>query len=418
METIRKTSQLRSELMADITKGETSCNHNRNNGGNANAAAKGGSNQSTMPHSPLIRVTEPTLAPLEGIAQRLIGIWADRNVTNQGPYARELESALTAWLGITGISLVSSGTAALMLALAAFDMEGEVITTPFTFVATTHAIRWAGLRPVFADIDYDSMTLDPIAVRHAITDRTVAILDVHLFGRPGHVEELAQLASEFQLKLLFDGAHAFGVRDEGGSILRHGDATAVSFHATKVFNTIEGGAIVASDMTLLQKISRLRNFGLEDKESIGLVGLNAKMNEVQASIGLANLIEIDAAIAYREVLHNRYIDRLAGVRGVVCPKFPGGHVSNYAYFPIMLSSLGPRSRDSLRATLSNHGIQSRSYGFPLLSEHAAYMGLASAEPDNLRIAHSVSSQVLCLPLHTQLRTEDIDRVCDVIASGG
>jgi dTDP-4-amino-4,6-dideoxygalactose transaminase len=363
----------------------------------------------------IIRVSEPALPPLDELMGAIREVWGGRGLTNNGCCVQQLEVALADYLGVSSVSVVSNGTSALILAMAGSGLQGEVITTPFTFVATAHAIRWAGLTPVFADIDAESMTLDPEAVERAITERTSAILAVHVYGRPCHVEALRDIADRHGLKLIFDAAQAFDVSDCNGSIMRHGDLSAMSFHATKVFHTIEGGALVCADPAVKARIDRMRNFGIASDVAVTELGLNAKLNELQAAVGLVNIRHMASWRALRHAAHEHYMARLGGHRGLTIPSFPVGYQNNHAYFPVLVNGQRGPARDALFAQLVAVGVHARRYFFPLLSTLPMYVGAASAAAANLATAHHVASQVLCLPMHTHLNPEQIDFVCAQLA---
>ena len=360
----------------------------------------------------IIRVSEPALPPLDELMVSIRELYESRQLSNHGPFVQQLEVALSAHLGLTSVSVVSNGTSALILAMAAAGLEGEVITTPFTFVATAHAIKWAGLTPVFADIEAESMTIDPRAVERAITARTSAILAVHVYGRPCHVAALQEVADRYGLKLFFDSAQAFGVTDVGGSLMRHGDVSVMSFHSTKVFHTIEGGAVTCRESALKTRIDRMRNFGIASEISVTELGLNAKLNELQAIVGLINLRQFAEGTAKRQAFYERYIERLGHHHGVSIPFYPPGYANNFGYFPVIVNEGQGGGRDALHQQLTRAGVGGRRYFFPLVSTFSMYSALSSSAPENLATANHVASRVLCLPMHTNLSFKDIDIVCD------
>jgi dTDP-4-amino-4,6-dideoxygalactose transaminase len=357
-----------------------------------------------------ILVTQPSLPPLDEFVQLLEQIWSSRILTNGGEMHRRLESALATYLGIGHVALFNNGTNALLTALQAADLSGEVITTPYSFAATTHAMIWNRLEPVFVDIDPATFNIDPALIERAITPRTRAILPVHCYGVPCDTRSIADIAERYGLQVIYDAAHAFGVRDAGGSILRHGDFSVLSFHATKVFNTCEGGAVVCRDAAAKQRVDRLKNFGIVDADTIADPGLNGKMNELQAALGLLQLGHVDVAIARRRAVDARYRQLLAGVAGIILPPAPAGVSGNGAYFPVLIAPAFGVDRDTLYAHLHADNILVRKYFHPLLSDLPMYRHLPSAGLNNLPNAARVAAQVLCLPLHAALSDADVDRV--------
>ena len=357
-------------------------------------------------------VTRPLLPPLEEFLPYLQEIWENRWLTNSGPFLRELQLALELYLGVEHIALVANGTAALILAVQALKLTGEVITTPFSFVATTHSLRLNGLQPVFADIDPGTYNLDPDAIERAITPRTTAIMPVHCFGKPCDVDGIQKVADKHGLKVIYDAAHAFGVRRGGESVLRHGDLSTLSFHATKVFNTFEGGAIVCQDAAMKDRIYRLANFGFEGDVTTE-VGTNAKMNEIQAAFGMLQLKHVDAAIAARGAIDARYRDGLANVPGIRCLPFAVGEQSNHSYFPILVEEGYPLDREGLFTRLTENGAMARRYFYPLISDMPVYRDIPSAQ--DLPVAKTVADRVLCLPIYPDLPLATVDRIVGVIA---
>jgi len=364
----------------------------------------------------MINVTEPFLPPIDELLPYLSDIWGSKRVSNNGELAKALEVALCQRLGVSECSATNNGTSALMAGLAALDLQGEVVTTPFSFVASVHAIKWSGLPPVFADIDPMSLTLDASAVEQAITAKTSAILAVNVYGRPCQFGALADLARRHGLKLIYDSAHAFGVEDELGTVLRHGDLNIMSFHATKVFHTLEGGAVISNDRALKARVDRIRNFGFESELQVSELGLNAKLNELQAAVGLLNLKYLAACIDQRKRVHAGYRQRLNPVEGIVIPEFPAGYRTNYAYFPIFVTDAYPIGRDDLHSTLEKAGVLSRRYFFPLLSDIPMYKSHPSAAADRLPAAQQAARTVLCLPMHVNVTDEQIDKICACIAA--
>jgi dTDP-4-amino-4,6-dideoxygalactose transaminase len=364
---------------------------------------------------PPLYVTQPSLPPLEDLLPLLQDIWTRRQLTNGGPFHQQLEQALARHLDVEHLSLFANGTLALVTALQAQGIRGEVITTPFSFVATAHSLLWNGLRPVFADIDPVSLTLDPERVEALIGPQTAAILPVHVYGTPCDVGRLQQVADRHGLKLIYDAAHAFGVRDRGGSILRHGDMSILSFHATKVFTTFEGGALVCRDAQAKAHVDHLKNFGFTDEVTVVAAGINAKMNELQAAIGLLQLEHVEEALARRRQIDRTYRAALAGVPGIECLPVARDATANHGYFPIRVGPAYRRTRDELYAYLRTHGAVVRRYFYPLISDFPMYRELPSAAPSNLPVAHAVAREVLCLPIHAQMEVEMARGVARLIA---
>lgn len=361
-----------------------------------------------------IYVTKPFLPPLEEFLPYLGKIWESRNLTNCGPFHAELEAALCDYLGVEHISLFANGTIALVTALQSLRITGEVITTPFSFVATSHALLWNGIKPVFADIDPVTLNLDPARIEAAITPQTTAILPVHCYGHPCDVDAIQRIADTYNLKVIYDAAHAFGVRTAESSILRHGDLSVLSFHATKVFNTFEGGAIVCPDEKTKIRIDQLKNFGHVGETKVVAPGINGKMSEFNAALGLLQLKYVDRAIAGRQRVDTEYRQRLAKVAGILCLNDAGETAANFAYFPILVEREFPISRDDLYHRLKATGIHPRRYFFPLISEFPMYRGLKSAPHDNLPVAYAASQRILCLPIYPDLDSATIEQVCKLI----
>jgi dTDP-4-amino-4,6-dideoxygalactose transaminase len=365
--------------------------------------------------APPIYVTQPDMPKLEDFVASLEQIWDSKFLTNGGPFHQRLEQALCEHLGVEHISLFANGTLALMTALQALGIDGEVITTPYSFAATTHALTWNRLQPVFADIDPRTFNLDPERIEAAITPRTRAIMPVHCYGTPCDVERIEAIARKHDLKVIYDAAHAFGVRQDGQSILRHGDLSVLSFHATKVFSTFEGGAIVCRDAATKRHIDHLKNFGIADEVTVVAAGINGKMNEVSAAYGLLQLPRVDAAIEKRSQVTALYRRLLDGVPGITCPAEPR-HEANHGYFPILVGDEYPLGRDGLYQKLRDAGIHARRYFHPLISEFPMYRTLPSAAPANLPHAAQAARQVLCLPIYPALATEDVERIAALIHS--
>jgi dTDP-4-amino-4,6-dideoxygalactose transaminase len=357
-----------------------------------------------------ILVTQPQLPPLDEFIPYLERIWSSRQLTNGGPMHVELEAALAEYLGVPHVALFNNGTNALLTALQALGLSGEVVTTPYSFAATTHALLWNNLRPVFADIEPASFNIDPERIEAAITPATTAILPVHCYGDPCRVERIREIAARRGLRVVYDAAHAFGVRHRGESLARHGDLAVLSFHATKVFNTFEGGAIVCHDAQMKQHIDRLKNFGIVDEDRIEAAGLNGKMNEVQAAFGLLQLRHLAPALERRRAIDAAYRQALDGIPGIRCLPPPPETERNCAYFPILVGDGARRGRDDLYRDLQTRGIFCRRYFHPLLSALPMYSGFASASPANLPNAVRAAREVLCLPMHPGLADADVDRV--------
>jgi dTDP-4-amino-4,6-dideoxygalactose transaminase len=299
--------------------------------------------------------------------------------------------------------------------LQALRITGEVITTPYSFVATAHSLLWNGIKPVFVDVDPHTLNLDPARVEAAITPQTTAIMPVHCYGHPCDVEAIRKIADIYNLKVIYDAAHAFGVRTESGSVLQHGDLSVLSFHATKVFNTFEGGAVICPDAKTKQRIDHLKNFGYVDEVTVVAPGINGKMSEINAAFGLLQLKHVDHAIARRRELDTMYRERLGGVRGIRCLEGAGETTANYAYFPILVEGDYPLSRDALFETLRSHGVVARRYFYPLISDFPMYRGLPSASRDNLPVATDAALRVLCLPIYPALTDGQLDRIVGIIA---
>lgn len=364
-----------------------------------------------------ITVTSPLLPPLDEFIPYLERIWESRMLTNGGDMHQHLERALCEYLGVEHLALFANGTLALVTALQALRVTGEVITTPYSFVATAHSLLWNGVKPVFVDIDPVSLNIDPDKIEAAITPSTTAIMPVHCYGQPCDVAAIERIADIYNLRIIYDAAHAFGVRDEGGSILRHGDLSVLSFHATKVFNTFEGGAIICPDAKTYRRIGHLKNFGYVNETTVVAPGINGKMSEVNAAFGLLQLRYIDQALARRKQIDQYYREKLIEVSGISC--FNGLiDNSNHAYFPILVEAQFPLGRDELYQRLREHDILARRYFYPLISDFPMYRGLPSAEPANLPVARSIAGKVICLPIHPDLSDEEVDIICQLIISAG
>ena len=362
-----------------------------------------------------IYVTQPAMPPLEDFIPYLQQIWESKLLTNIGPFHQQLERALSGYLGVEHISLFTNGTIALVTALQAMRITGEVITTPYSFVATAHSLLWNGIKPVFVDIDPHTLNLDPEKIEAAITPQTTAIMPVHVYGHPCDVGRIQAIADTYGLKVIYDAAHAFGVTSGGTSLLRHGDLSILSFHATKVFNTFEGGAIVCPDAKTKQRIDYLKNFGFADEVTVTAPGINGKMSEIHAAFGLLQLKHVADAIERRIEIQQSYRKSLTGVRGIQLLPVFAGTASNAAYFPMLVTEEYPISRDALYQKLKDHGIHGRRYFYPLISDMPMYRGLPSSRPENLPHATLAAQQVLCLPIYPNLALQTVEQICGLVA---
>lgn len=365
-----------------------------------------------------VYVTRPLLPPLEEFVPYLEEIWESGWLTNAGPFHQKLERALSEHLGVQHLSLFANGTIALVTALQCLRITGQVITTPYSFVATSHALLWNSIEPVFVDIEATSCNLDPDRIEAAITPRTTAILPVHCYGNPCDVDRIQRIADRHGLKVIYDAAHAFGVTHKGTSVLNFGDLSVLSFHATKAFNTFEGGAIVCPDAKTKQRIDYLKNFGFADEVTVVAPGINGKMNEIQAAFGLLQLQYIDASILKRREIDERYRALLSDVGGIRCLPLPADTRHNYSYFPILIEPEYPITRDELYQVMRQVGVFARRYFFPLITDFPMYRGLPSAAHDLLPTAKSISSRILCLPIYPTLALDEVDRIVDAIKGAG
>ena len=359
-------------------------------------------------------VTKPFLPPLEEFIPYMQKIWETKILTNEGPFHQDLERELCKYLGVKYLSLFCNGTIALITALQALRVTGEVITTPFSFVATSHSLIWNFSKPVFVDIDPKTLNMDPSRIESAITPQTTAIMPVHCYGNMCDVDTIKSIADTYNLKVIYDAAHAFGVKDEGGSILRHGDLSVLSFHATKVFNTFEGGAIVSHDAETKRRIDQLKNFGFVDEVTIEASGINGKMSEINSAMGLLQLKYIDDLIAQRQFIHNLYSDLFSSIKGVVIVTGKFGEAPNYSYFPILIKPDFPINRDQLYNRLKEHNIFTRRYFYPLISDFPIYAGLDSGRKENLPVAKVAASNVLCLPIFPGLTEQEVQEIVNLI----
>lgn len=359
-------------------------------------------------------VTQPYLPPLEEFLPSLRQIWDSHQLTNAGPFHEQFETALAKHLGVPHVALFSNGTLALVTALQALRITGEVITTPYSFVATSHSLLWNGIKPVFVDIEPHSFGLDPDKIEAAITPQTTAILAVHVYGFPTQVERIQKIADTYGLKVIYDAAHAFGVKHQGVPLVGNGDLSVLSFHATKVFNTFEGGAIICPDAKTKQRIDYLKNFGFADEVTVVAPGINGKMNEFQAALGLLQLQHIQHCISQRQQIDAHYRQALGGIEGIEIPDIPADTEHNYSYFPILVTEQYPLSRDALYWSLREADIYARRYFYPLISDFSMYRGLPSASQQNLPKANKISRQILCIPIYPDLKETEQMQVIDII----
>ena len=361
-----------------------------------------------------ITVTSPLMPDLEELNQYLQDIWQRKWITNNGHYHKELEKALCEYLDVPYVSLFTNGTLPLITALQALRITGEVITTPYSFVATTHSLWWNGIKPVFVDIDPKTGNLDPDKIEAAITPRTTAIMPVHVYGKPCDTERIQEIADKYGLKVIYDAAHAFGVKVNGESILKAGDMSTLSFHATKVYNTIEGGALVMHDEQTKKRIDYLKNFGFAGETEVVAPGINSKMDEMRAAYGLLNLKQVDEAIEARHQVAIKYREALRNVEGISFFDDMPGVKHNYSYFPIFVDAEKyGMTRDELYFKMKEQNVLGRRYFYPLISTFSTYRGLESAKPENLPNAHKMADEVICLPMHHALSESDIDKIINL-----
>ena len=362
-----------------------------------------------------IFITKPFLPPLEEYYPYLKKIWKSKHLTNNGPFHQQFEKELAQYLGVKFVSLFNNATTGLLVSLRALELTGEVITTPYSFVATAHSIKWNGLEPVFVDIDTITCNLNPDLIEGAITEKTSAILPVHVYGIPCEAEKIQKIADKHNLKVIYDAAHAFGVKRNGKSILNEGDLSILSFHATKVFNTFEGGAIISHTPEMKKKIDDLKNFGFQDQITVEGVGINGKMNEVQSAMGLLQLKYIDSVIEKRNQITELYQKKLKNIKGISFLDEPEDINQNYAYFPIFINQdeYGI-SRDILYKKLKQNNIFGRRYFYPLICQFDEYAQLPSANKNNLPNAEKRSNEVICLPIYPDLSLQDVETILDII----
>lgn len=366
-----------------------------------------------------IYVTQPDLPPLEEFLKYLQKIWESKILTNNGPLHQELEQKLCEYLDVKYISLFTNGMLALITAIQALKISGEVITTPFSFVATTHALWWNNIKPIFVDIEPGTFNLDPDKIEAAITPTTTAILPVHVYGNPCNVKKIQGIADRYNLRLIYDAAHAFGVKINGTSIADFGDLTILSFHATKVFNTFEGGAIICHDDITKQHIDQLKNFGITNETTVLLPGINAKMNEFQAALGILQLKYVEEAISRRKQVTEIYREAFREIQGITfLPDF-AGVAHNYGYFPILINTIKfGKTRDDVYNELRRHDIFPRRYFYPLISQFPTYNGLNSARPGTMPVAERITKEILCLPIYPDLEIESVNNICEIIKNLG
>lgn len=362
-----------------------------------------------------ITVTSPLLPDLDEFNALLKEIWDSKWITNNGRFHKQLEKELASYLKVPYISLFTNGTLPLITALQALRITGEVITTPYSFVATTHSLWWNGIKPVFVDVDPATCNLDPSKIEAAITPKTTAIMPVHCYGKPCDTKAIQEVADKYGLKVIYDAAHAFGVEVDGESILNAGDMSTLSFHATKVYNTIEGGAMVMQDEQTKKRIDYLKNFGFANETTVVAPGINSKMDEIRAAYGILNLRQVDAAIEARRNVAKRYRQELRDVPGITFFEDMPGVRHNYSYFPIFVDAEKyGRTRDQLYFDMKAEDVLGRRYFYPLISDFLTYRGLPSATRENLPVAYRLADTVLCLPMHHALTDEEIERVLNCL----
>lgn len=365
-----------------------------------------------------IFVTEPTLPNLEDLVNELKEIWSSKRVTNAGPKHNLLEQELKKHLGVNNVSLFNNGTIALLTALKALELPygSEVITTPFTFAATPHSIAWNGLKPVFCDIEPDTMCINPNEIEKHITEKTSAILGVHVYGFPCNVKKIDEIAKKHNLKVIYDGAHVFSTKIDNVDIGNFGDITMFSFHATKLFTTIEGGCLTYNSDKLEHKIYNLRNFGIRNEEYVEEIGINGKMNELQSVVGLLNLELYKKEQTKRADLKRYYDERLEHVSGIKIPQLPENTTNSYQYYPIIIENEYKLTRDELYKKLREYDIYARKYFYPLCSDYECYKDLPSSSVENLPVANEYKNRVLCLPFYGTLEQEYREKICEVITN--
>ena len=362
-----------------------------------------------------ITVTSPLLPNLDDFNEMLKQIWGSKWITNNGSFHKQLEKELAAYLKVPFLSLFTNGTLPLITALQALRITGEVITTPYSFVATTHALWWNGIKPVFVDIDPATGNINPDKIEAAITPKTTAIMPVHVYGKPCDTKRIQEIADQYGLKVIYDAAHAFGVEVNGESLLNAGDLSTLSFHATKVYNTVEGGAMIMHDERMKKRIDYLKNFGFANETTVVGPGINSKMDEIRSAYGLLNLRQVDNAIEARHQVAIKYREALRNIEGITFFDDMPGVRHNYSYFPIFIDEKKyGMTRDELYFKMKEQNVLGRRYFYPLISEFTTYKGLESARPENLPEAHKMAASVICLPMHHALSGEDVQRTLDCI----
>lgn len=355
-----------------------------------------------------IFVTQPSLPDLKDLTPYLEKIWDSKIVTNNGPFHKKLEKELCKYLGLSHISLVTNATVGLIIALKALDIKGEVITSPYSFVATAHSLMWNKIKPIFVDIDPKTLNLDPKKIESAITKKTTAIMPVHVYGNPCDVDAIEAIAKKHNLKVIYDSSHAFGVKCHCGSILKHGHLSVLSFHATKVFNTFEGGAIISPDKKTKNYIDQLKNFGFTSETTVEQLGINGKMSEFNSALGLLQLKKINTDIEKRKKIDEAYRDALKDIPGINCLVYTNMKKGNYSYFPIFIENDYPITRDKLYNRLKKKGIHCRRYFYPLITEFPMY------KKKNLPYAKKISDKILCLPIYSNIDKKNINLIADII----
>lgn len=362
-----------------------------------------------------ITVTSPLLPPLEDFIPYLEDIWERKWLTHNGYYHQELEKALVEYLEVPYISLFTNGTLPLIVALQVLEISGEVITTPYSFVATTHSLLWKNITPVFVDVEEKTGNMDPEKIEAAITPQTTAIMAVHVYGNPCNVTAIQKIADKYNLKIIYDAAHAFGVEINGKSVLEYGDMSTLSFHATKVFNTVEGGALICHDEKTKKRIDYLKSHGFASETEVVMLGTNGKMDEVRAAYGLLNLKYVDNAIKKREQIALQYRCKLKNISGITMMDDIPNVKHNYSYFPIFVNAEKyGMTRDELYFKMKENNILGRRYFYPLISEFSTYKGLESAHPENLPVATMMADEVICLPMYADLEYENVERIIECL----
>ena len=359
-----------------------------------------------------ILVTQPFLPPLDEYNVYLKDIWEKKWLTNNGEFHQKLELELSNYLEIKNISLFSNGTLALVTSLQFLEIKGEVITTPYSFVATTHSLIWNNITPVFVDIEPNTFNIDPDKIEAAITSKTTAILAVHVYGNPCDVEKIDLIAKKYNLKVIYDACHCFGVKINNKSILEYGDISVMSFHATKVFHTFEGGAVICKDLESKIKIDNLKNFGFINETSVVTYGINAKMNELQASMGLLQLKYIKSLISKRKIIAEKYRNELSAIKGIYYLSDLPNVEHSYSYFPILIKNEEYGiDRDTVYENFKKYEIYTRKYFYPLISQFPIYSDFKSAKKDNLPVAEIITKLILCLPMYSELEIENVEKIC-------